>query len=258
MAKELIGSFMLLGLLATPAFAQQRPATPAPPTLAVTTLSGAWEMSSEDGRAKCRLTLRSNEAPGGRAIGFPASCRRALPALAKVAAWTVSPTGTVQLNDNKGAAIVAFAEAPEPFKLKGSVDNRNYVLDSLGRTRRFVERPPAPAGAQQRGPATPANAPAFETLPGLYSMIRPGDQEVCRINLSLQPGAQDGRYLTSFPARCRDRGLQVFDAVAWRYSGGKLFLIARRGHEIPLVPGAPSQWTKDPPARSDLMLRKIP
>lgn len=272
MAKVLIAALAAGNLMMmTGALAQQpqRPAQPpaspgaaAPvspdsrpvPVQAFAALAGQWDMLTADGKRKCRLTLRPADVPGGKAVGFPASCRRPLPILGRVAAWGVTPDGLIRLNDVRGNPVLIFAEAPAPFRLTSTVENVEYQLDSLGRMRRFVER--VAISPQQRAQINPANAPAFDTLPGLYGMIRPGDQEVCRINLSTQPGAQEGRYLANFPTRCRDRGLQVFDAVAWRYSGGKLFLIARRGHEITLIPDGPNQWSKDPPSRSDLTLRK--
>jgi hypothetical protein len=88
-------------------------------------------------------------------------------------------------------------------------------------------------------------------------MFRYGGQEVCRIVLGTNPGAADGRFLASFSTRCRDKGLQVFDAVAWRYTGGKIHLIARRGHEMTLVLTAENEWQKDPPGGSELTLRRL-
>jgi hypothetical protein len=222
---------------------------------AVTQLSGAWEMSSADGARKCRLTFRTQEAKGGRVVGFPAQCRRSLPALAKVQAWTVSADGLVRLVDAAGTPVLAFEEDAQPFKLRAAADGQSYLLDSLGRARRAATRPAAPPAP--RVAFDPARAPARDSIPGTYGMLRYGGQEVCRIQLGTQPGASDDRFLTSFPSRCRDQGLRTFDTVAWRYAGGRLFLIARRGHEIALVPSGDGEWSKDPPAGSELILKRI-
>jgi hypothetical protein len=237
-----------------PALAQQtvQPASVPP---AVTQLSGGWELSSADGKRKCRLTLRPQETQGGRLVGFPGPCRRALPVLGRVQAWTVSADGLIRLVDATGTAVLAFEEDPAPFKLRASADGQEFLLDSLGRQRRAVTRPAAPP--PPRVAFDPARAPARDTIPGLYGMMRYGGQEVCRIQLGTQPGASDDRFLTSFPVRCRDQGLRTFDAVAWRYAGGRLFLIARRGHEIALVPTGEGSWTKDPPGGSELQLKRV-
>ncbi len=254
-------------LVAAPAYAQQpaaqRPSPAAQPTQAAaprpappqafTALAGGWDLVSDDGRRKCRLTLQTAETPGGRRLGFQQSCRRNFPVLQRAAAWTVTPDGFVQINDARGVAAISFADHNEPFRVRGEAEGVAYQLDSLGRAKRFVERAAAPA---PRAPINPQNAPPFETLPGLYGLLRAGDQEVCRINLTTQPAAGEGRYLANFPTRCRDRGLGVFDAVAWRYSGGRVFLIARRGHEIPMSADGPGRWRRDGTGGQDLWLRK--
>lgn len=249
-----VGAGMLLGLVhdassQTPA----RPAAQIPP--AVTQLAGAWELSAQGGARKCKLTLRTNELRGGRALGFPATCRRALPVLNKAVSWSVSDDGFIRLLDAEAKPVLSFEDDAPALKLKASADGTDYQMDSQGRPRRYVARVaavPAPRIAFD-----PAKAPPRESITGLYGMFRYGGQEVCRISLGTNPGAADGRFLTEFPTRCRDKGLQVFDVVAWRYSGGKVHLIARRGHEMVLVPTGEGQWQKDPPGGSELTLRRV-
>jgi hypothetical protein len=239
--------------LASPASAQSPARTAAVPP-AISQLAGAWELSAQGGARKCRLTLRTNEAKGGRALGFPATCRRPLPILGKIAAWTVSDDGFVRLVDGEGRPVLSFEDDAPALKLKASADGADYQMDSLGRPRRFVAR--TAASLPPRIVFDPATAPPRESIPGQYGMFRYGGQEVCRITLGTNPGAADGRFLTEFPSRCRDKGLQVFDVVAWRYSGGKVYLIARRGHEMVLVPTGDGEWQKDPPGGSELTLRR--
>ncbi len=233
----------------------QTPARTVPSPAAVAQLQGAWELSSQGGARKCRLTLRAAEAMGGRAVGFPGPCRRALPVLNRIAAWSVSEDGFVRLVDAAGVPVISFSDDPAAQRLTGSADGAVYEFDSLGRPRRYVARPAAPTAP--RIAYDPAKAPARDTIPGTYGMLRYGGQEVCRIALGTQPGAADGRFLASYPTRCRDKGLQVFDVVAWRYSGGKIHLIARRGHEMTLVLAGEDTWQKDPPGGTELALRKI-
>lgn len=230
-----------------------RPAQPPP---AVVQLAGAWELITQGGNRKCRLTLRSNDAKGGRALGFPTTCRRSIPVLNRIAAWSVSDDGFIRLLDAEGKSVLSFEDDAPALKLKASADGIDYQMDSLGRPRRFVTRTAA-APAAPRVPFDPAKAPPRESIPGLYGMFRYGGQEVCRITLGTNPGAADGRFLTDYPTRCRDKGLQVFDAVAWRYSGGKIYLIARRGHEMTMISTGDGEWQKDPPGGSELTLRRV-
>jgi hypothetical protein len=241
-------------MLASPALSQV-PARTAAASPAVTQLSGAWELTSQGGARKCRVTLRPSEAKGGRALGFPATCRRTLPILGKVSAWNVSDDGFVRLVDGDGKPVLSFEDDAAALKLKASADGTEYQFDALGKPRRFVPR--VAAVAPPRVAFDPAKAPPRESIPGLYGMLRYGGQEVCRISLGTNPGAADGRFLAEYPTRCRDKGLQVFDAVAWRYTGGKVHLIARRGHEMVLVSTGEGVWQKDPPGGSELTLRRV-
>lgn len=253
LAASLVAS-LVASLGATAALAQS-PARQPPP--AVTLLSGAWELSTRDGARKCRITLRPGEAPtGGRMLGFPSTCRRALPIMGRIKTWTVSEDGLIRLVDGDGKPVLAFEDDEAAFKLKASADGVEYQIDSLGRAKRFVARPAAPSAP--RVAFDPSKAPARDSIPGLYAMLRFGNQEVCRITLGTDPGASDERFLTRYPTRCRDVGLQVFDAVAWRYAGGRLHLIARRGHEMILLPTADGEWRKDPPGSAELTLRRVP
>jgi hypothetical protein len=259
MAAQLISlAAVILATFTTSAASQgTQPSRLAQTPPAITQLQGGWDFLSQDGSRRCRITLRNVEAKGGRALGFPATCRRALPILTRVAAWSVSDDGLIRLNDADGRTLFAFEEDAQAFRLKArGPDGAEYKIDSLGRTRRFVSRTAA-APPPPRVPFDPARAPARETIPGLYGVARYGGQEVCRINLGTQPGSSDDRFLASYPQRCRDQGLAVFDAVAWRYTGGRLHLIARRGHEIILVSTGQGEWRKDPPGGSELFLKRL-
>ena len=252
-----VAAVVLAGLLLPPAKAMAQGARPAAVPPAVQQLAGAWELIGQGGARKCRITLRSVETKGGRAVGYPATCRRGLPILARISAWTVSEDGLIRLADASGQPVLSFSEDSEAFRLKASADGADYQIDSLGKPRRYVART-ANAPAAPRIAFDPAKAPPRESIPGTYAMFRYGGQEVCRIVLGTNPGAADGRFLANFPTRCRDKGLQVFDAVAWRYTGGKIYLIARRGHEMTLVSTAENEWQKDPPGGSELTLRRLP
>lgn len=254
-AAFVVATAAILWSVAAQAQSSARPAAAQPVPPAVAQLGGSWDLIGQNGGRKCRLTLRPNETKGGRTIGYPSPCRRTLPILAKISAWTVSDDGFIQLNDAEGRPVLAFEDDVAAFKLKARADGADYQLDSLGKARRFVPRTAQPP--QPRVAFDPAKAPPRDTIPGSYAMLRYGGQVVCRIVLGTSPGSADGRFLTSYPTRCRDKGLEVFDVVAWRYAGGKIYLIARRGHEMALVPASDGQWNKDPPGGSELSLRRL-
>jgi Protease inhibitor Inh len=256
MATPLIAPIIAALLLSASPSLAQTAARPAALPPAIGQLAGPWDLTSQAGARRCRITLMRNEGKGGRALGFGAPCRRAFPILASITAWSVGDDGLISLNNAEGKPVIGFSDDVLAGRLKASVDGQSYEFDSLGRPRRWI--PVAAAPAAPRVPFDPAKAPARESVPGTYAMLRYTGQEVCRIRLGTDPGAAEGRFLTSFPTRCRDKGLQVFDVVAWRYAGGRLHLIARRGHEMILLPTAANEWRKDPPGGAELMLKRVP
>ena len=118
----------------SPSALAQAPARANAPSAAVTQLQGAWELSSQGGARKCRLTLRTTETKGGRAVGFPGPCRRALPVLNRISAWTVSDDGFVRLMDANGIAVITFADDAAAQKLTGSADGAVYIRCELSLT----------------------------------------------------------------------------------------------------------------------------
>ncbi len=60
----------------------------------------------------------------------------------------------------------------------------------------------------------------------------------------------------AFDGGCQDTGLTIFDPVGWRYAGGRLALVARRGHSVELV-FENGQWRKDPAVGAPLLMRKL-
>jgi hypothetical protein len=104
----------------------------------------------------------------------------------------------------------------------------------------------------------PARAPAPGDLPGRYQMMRQQNREACRLVLS-PPAAGQNPAATAeaaFEGRCQDTGLTIFDPVGWRYAGGRLSLVARRGHSVDLV-FENGQWRKDPAVGAPLLMRKL-
>lgn len=254
-----LASVALTILAALPALAQTAPlprgAQQAPE--AVRPLLGAWELELDGSPRRCTVTFAAEIAAGtDRQLRFPATCRRALSILGEASQWGVTPQGQPLLRDKAGKDLIAFAQgsAGAGFSGKGS-DGQNYKL-SPGDHPRAAAPLSRSASAQrveqaaQRTAVDPARAPAAETLPGRYVVMRQQNREACRLELVATGGA-------AFTGRCDDTGLAIFDPAAWRYERGRLTLAARRGHAVELVFEA-GQWRKDPPLGAPLMLRKLP
>lgn len=226
---------------------------------AVRPLLGAWDLELAGAARSCTVTLGAEDAPHGRQLRFPATCRRALPILAEARSWSLAPAGRPQLHDAQGKVVIAFTEgAPEQgFAGKGA-DGKSYALASKNHPRAARRPPPSAAelratAARRPTPVDPALAPAAESLPGRYALMRQPGREACRLVLAPVSG---GQASAAFEGPCRDTGLTIFDPVGWRYAGGRLTLVARKGHGVDLV-FEDGQWRKDPAVGAPLMMRKL-
>lgn len=262
MEKGLIRRLLPLILVAAgalPAAAQTAPlprgADKAPET--IRRWLGAWELELPGASRSCTVTLGAEAAGNTRQLRFPATCRRALPILDTAVSWTLTAGGQPQFLDAGGKEVIGFRTgAPEAgLDGKGS-DGKAYRLASRNHPRVAPQNPQntTASAAQRVTIVDPATAPAADALPGRYVLMRQQNREACRLVLS--PASADGRQPAAFEGLCPDTGLTIFDPVGWRYAGGRLTLVARRGHGTDLV-FENGQWRKDPAVGAPLLMRKL-
>jgi hypothetical protein len=231
---------------------------------AVRPLLGAWDIEQVGAPRRCTVTFGAEEAQHGRQLRFPATCRRALPLLAGVTSWSLAAGGRPRLNDARGQSVLVFDEGGVDGGFQGKAgDGQQYRLDPKGYPR-SARRTPASAAelaataAQRPTAVDPARAPAAESLPGRYAVMRQPNREACRIVLGGGGSATSSdRLPAAFEGACADTGLTIFDPAGWRYAAGRLSLVARKGHSVDLV-FENGQWRKDPAVGAPLMMRKLP
>lgn len=239
----------LLALLPPPALAQPAPAETA-------ARAGAWDLSMIDSFRKCRLTLALDPVGIGRALRFPAGCRRAVPLLAGATGWVVPEGGAVRLLDRDGRPVLELAGGADLLTGKAATGEAYRLERQDGAVVNLRPPPPEPIGVPQVTPVDPATAPPFASLPGTYAVDRYTEQDVCRISLGVAMVDASGRHEARLLDGCRDVGLGAFDPVAWSYGAGRLTLIARRGYQVQLVSERDGQWRRDPEVGATLVLRK--
>ncbi len=218
---------------------------------------GAWELELPGAPRSCTVTLGTEAAGSARQLRFPATCRRALPILDTAAAWTLTASGQPQFLDPAGKEVIGFLKGTPETGLDGKgSDGKAYKLASRNHPRLAPQSPqnPAATAAQRITVVDPATAPSPASVPGRYVLMRQQNREACRLLLS--PTAADGRQPAAFEGLCPDTGLTIFDPVGWRYAGGRLTLVARRGHGTDLV-FENGQWRKDPAVGAPLLMRKL-
>jgi hypothetical protein len=218
-------------------------------------VAGAWDLALEGSNRKCRVTLGLEPLGIGRALRFPAGCRRALPVLNGLTGWLVPERGVLRLIDAAGEGVLQFRGDGDAPLTATTQKGDTYRLTREEDLRVVNLPPPPPIGVPQETPVDPAKAPPFASLPGTYVVDRYTEREVCRLALAalrLDPTRYEARLLDG----CRDTGLRAFDPVAWRYEGGRLTLTARRGHEVTLISERDGHWRRDPEVGMTLILRK--
>lgn len=254
----LVAGVVLWGLAAA---AQTGPlprgAERAPPAIAA--LLGAWTLEQVGAPRQCTVTFGPEAAGQGRQIRFPATCRRALPVMDKVTAWALLPDGTLRLDDALGKPVIRFTAPSGSRRLGKGIDGQDYALDAAGFARAAPRQPATPAetaatAAQRPTIVDPARAPPAESVPGLYALMRQPGREACRIRLA--PPADGQAAAARFEGPCPDTGITIFDPSGWRYDGGRLTLVARKGHSVELV-FETDRWRKDPAVGAPLMLRRL-
>ena len=243
-------------------------------------VAGQWDMILNDTNRKCRLTLRTDATPGGFQIAMPAGCRRALPILSEVGAWTLPDRSKLELDDASGKLVLAFnAGASETLSAQGP-DGETYEMVAANGVQlaQLAKPAPVPAFEKVKPPANvPAPSPvaaapvvaaapppstaalAFKPadVPGRYSVYRDGGKDTgCMITLDEKAAGLSGKKAQLAPA-CRDQGLVIFDPAGWSIDKGRLTLTARKGHQTHLDLQGNGTWLKDPKEGKSLALKKF-
>jgi hypothetical protein len=234
----------------------------------VRALAGPWELANPKAARSCRLTLGAEAAPGGHVVGAPPACRIALPLLVQVSAWTINEDKSISLVDTSGKSVVDFKSTAQAghFAAKAGADSFTLApaagpkdADRTGSIAAALSGKTPPSGAQvAAATAAPAELPPLkaEAVVGLYGVSREKNKPVCSIDLTNRPLRKPGTFVASLSGGCIDAGLKVFDPVGWRTEKGRLFLIAKKGHEQGFAPGSDGVFAKDPPSGAQLFLKR--
>lgn len=228
----------------------------APPDIQA--VAGAWSLERSDAKRQCRVTLDIEQAGPGWRIRFPSGCRRALPLLSDVDAWLLVAPGQIGFIDRSGRVLLRFATTSTVDRLEArAVTGDGYRMERQERLARSVRGPVLGTPTPQAN-IDARSAPLAGAVPGTYIVDRFHARETCHLVLADQPSAQGtGLKHVSLKEPCSDNGLKTFGPIGWRYEDGRLWLVARRGHELAFV-AEREGWRKDPPTGALLTLRRAP
>lgn len=228
----------------------------APPDIQA--VAGAWSLERSDAKRQCRVTLDVEQAGPGWRVRFPAGCRRALPLLNEVDAWLLIAPEQVGFIDKSGKVLLRFTATGTVDRMEArATTGDSYRMERQERLARTSRGPVLGTPPQMN--IDPRRVPLPGTVPGAYLVDRLQTRDTCRLVLADQPSAEGkGLKQVSLSEPCSDTGLKTFSPVGWRYEDGRLWLVARRGHELTLVAERDGVWRKDPPSGALLTLRRVP
>jgi len=238
---------------AAPAAAQTRPETASPLQRVV---SGTFDLTDMKTKKVCRINLAPNPAPkGGFVVGAPPTCRRTLPVITPVVAWTFGADQTITLQDLAGAPVATFKPDVTKRIFRATTDTLSLDLKPVGRA---PDGDRGDAIAKALTEATLTDLPPLDParLAGLYSFSREKNKPICSMDITTVPAGRRGHYVAKLSGGCIDGGMKIFDPIAWYTDRGRFYLVARKGHETRLAPDKDGIFQKDPPTGAQLFLKK--
>ena len=231
-------------------------------------LVGQWDMSLDNTNRKCRVTLRpdaasANFGQGNFGVAMPFGCKRALPILTDVGAWANKSDTDVILISDSGKMVLDFSWGPDHASLiSRGPDAEGYHLAPVRAGQVAAnDAPAAPVGFAPLEKTVPKPAvmdnAAITAIAGRYMVVR--DAKIppnCAIMLDGGKPSPKGNRMGAMEKGCADKGIEIFNPVAWRLDGDHLVLVAKRGHEALFVHQADGLWTKDGKGGKALSLKK--
>ena len=245
-----------LALMAVPLAA----AGTVPPTRAV----GTWDLKLEDGSRQCRIMLRPDILDSGYAVGMPTGCHRAFPMLTAVAVWIETGDGQIQLADTAGQPLLIMAPAADGAMTGTGPEGNQFRLEPVGPHKAVVlkvaAKAKAPAAAEPPVVAAPQRHPVVSPaeVAGHYAVMRDKTRDTgCMVTLDAKARGPKGTLKANLAPACRDQGIVIFDPVGWEMVGGRLVLMARKGHTTKLDLQEDGSWLKDPKDGKGLGLKRL-
>ena len=206
--------------------------TGAPPSDAVNSMLGGWEMSNADRDKTCVITFKLDMAGTGRALDLPKECATAFPNIKDVAAWTID-NDALRLVDARGTTLLEFNE----------VENGMFESARSTGTLYFLQTVAAAQGRQH----TP------DQMFGTWNFMR-SNRAICQITL-MDTAADTENFALETKPGC-DQLITRFAPRAWRMDRGQFVLVSTKGNIWRFEEEETNNWHRIPEGRQPLLLVK--
>jgi hypothetical protein len=227
--RRLLIVFALACAAVTSAGAQTAP----PPSDAVKSMLGGWEMSNADRDKTCIITFKLDLAGPGRALDLGGNCTTTFPNIKDVAAWTID-NEALRLVNAKGTQLLEFNE----------VENGMFESAHSSDTLYFLQTVAAAEGHEH----TP------DQMFGTWNFVRANGKAICQITLMDTAADTESFALQTNPG-C-DALVANFAPRAWRMDRGQFVLLSTRGDIWRFEEEETNNWHRIPEGRQPLLLVK--
>jgi Protease inhibitor Inh len=209
-----------------------RAQTGAPPSDAVNSMLGGWEMSNADHDKTCIITFKLDPAGPGRALDLPKDCTTTFPNIKDVAAWTID-NDALRLIDARGTTLLEFNEVENGMFESAHSTGTLYFLQTV-----------AAAQGQEHTP---------DQMFGTWNFVRQ-NKAICQIAL-LDTAADTDSFALETKPDC-DQLITRFAPRAWRMDRGQFVLLSSKGNVWRFEEEETNNWHRIPEGRQPLLLVK--
>jgi hypothetical protein len=193
---------------------------------------GEWELATAGRDRTCALTLKNDNASGGKKLELEKGCAAALPFTKDIAAWSIKGLDIVRLQDGKGEAVLDFTEV------------ENGIFEGLRQGEGvFILQNLAAARALNR---------STDQMIGDWSVVRGGGRTICGLTLTNTDAGNDSFQVFLKP-RC-EALIANFAPTIWRIERGELLLISAKRETWRFEADDNAQWRRVPDTADPLLL----
>jgi hypothetical protein len=193
---------------------------------------GEWELSTAGRDRTCAVTLKNDNAAGGKKLEMEKGCTDALPFTKDIASWVIRGLDIVRLQDGKGEPVLDFTEV-ESGIFEGLRQGEGiFILQNLAAAR--------------------ALSRSTDQMIGDWSVVRGGGKAICSITLTNNE-ADNGSYQLFIKPRC-DPSFANFAPTVWRIEQGELLLTSAKRETWRFEADDNAQWRRVPDTADPFLL----
>jgi len=193
---------------------------------------GEWELATAGRDRTCAVTLKNDNAAGGKKLELEKACAEALPFTKDIAAWSIKGLDIVRLQDGKGEPLLDFTEV-ESGIFEGTRQGEGvFILQNL-----------AAARAMNR---------STDQMIGDWSVVRGSGKAICAITLTNTDAGNESFQVFVKP-RC-DPAIANFAPTIWRIERGELLLISAKRETWRFEADDNAQWRRVPDSADPVLL----